>query len=1148
MKIHYAVQIDTENTTVPDNTAYGFVGGIFRWITSATGYPGTAPYPTNEDTTDNTHKWFSNWLLKDGMSDPMRKIDITESGDYGTISSFNFKIRNDLLLWKWIGTEGIYLTNRKVDLFIVLDDVFYPIWSGVISNNPYDETDYEFVCVDLFQKVHKMIPPKVVDKTLFPDSKSDVQGDAVPVTFGDVKYSKLKTVTNDSQTQVLAYNGLFDYKPVEVIATAATEYLTHTEIDPGTGEITSYATLSLYTPSKEFQEDELKDMYVFVASGGGDPDTDIMNKISGNSATVNYITLITIETPFEYITDEVFNWKYAYDPFNGDAYTQIPSLTTVDLVGFISIICPEWQTFEHVDCSYNGQGSNEIVVGVASITSGTIDVYADTQALANKIGTIPITATGTVNKIRRFTISLNRRLTSNDQKLIFHFYNGLGKKNGNDVTGFHFFYPTHNKSNKDTWWFSIVKMNSIHILSNSPIVDVYKKDGNIQLYRWNSTTKEMDNVSNLVLDYKENTTSVSRYPQLELYNSSITKDGSIRYLEPLVTTAWKVSIPDGRSYIRYGIDKTIHSYLDEKRYDTNSLADKSNYTAVVIYCQNWNTYEIDIDLAFPMEYIKEKFDKIYFGLDFSVRKQGALAPASRFFVHLDCYDTYGNTVIMDDPDEERDNTREPVYKDKIVYPLQTNETIAAEYDIMMLPKEYYKGSENLVPGLEPNMWSATAVDDSDPDNVETKPFKNMMELPSDLIDKIRAGTATNTIRLRLTVTSDIGDQPAVIAGLQRLNITCSLRQCGFVGVRSVSAISDDFYVRLKGETDDGEETNTVYKTFKHILENYDGIPSDEINYNNLPITRSNWPSGRQLTDRKLSFEYLKELASHSFVGIYPDRNGRRCLKSWRDDTTVKATFDETTIVRDSIQDWQKTKVVDLYNEFRLWYDFNPATGKFDASLSILNVDKNYYVDPITGITGAYGFPAYTIMTGYTNNQYEAWKDYAGGINANSYADAKPLWLSANESWNRSSAIQPAPDRLSKLYWYSNTNEFNTLENKGASTSDSAYKFLTNLVEWTTRQKDVVNFQIPMSTTNVTRELLDYINFSDAIYTDDTTRPGWITGVKFNIKKDTIGIEATLDPENQIIQNIIDERGQLYTTSQHDESGDRDEQVNDGQNR
>lgn len=1141
MKIHYAVQINTENTTVPDNTSYGFVGGVFRFITSATGYPGTAPYPKNEDTSDNTYKWFSNWLLKNGMTDPMRKIDISESGDYGTISSFNFKIRNDLLLWKWIATEGIYLTNRKVDLFIVLDDVFYPIWSGVISNNPYDETDYEFVCVDLFQKVHKMIPPKVVDKTMFPDSKSDVQGDAIPVTFGDVKYSKLQTVSNDSVPQILAYNSLFDYKPVEVLATAATEYISSTETDPDTGVVTNITQLSLYTPGKEFIEDELKNMYVFVATGGGDPDTDIMNKIVANNPTSDDTTLLTLESPFEYIDETTFNWKYAYDPLNGTGFTIKRSLSTVDLGGFISIVCPEWQTFENINCNNNRMGCNEIVVGVASITSGTIDVFIDSQ-YGDKIGSIAIPATGTVNKVRGFTISLNRRLTNANQTLVFHFYNGLGRdKKGNDVTGFHYFYPTHNKSNKDTWWFSVVKMNSVHILSNNNVADIYKEGGNIQLYRWNTTTKTMDNVSNLVIDYKENTTSVSRYPQLELYNSNITKDGSIRYLVPLVTTAWKVAIPDGRSYIRYGIDKKEHSYWDEKRNDTNSLADKSNYTAVVVYCQNRNTYEIDVNLAFPMEYVKEEFDKIYFGLDFSIRKQDALAPASRFFIHLDCYDTYGNIVIMDDPDEERDNTREPVYKDKIVYPLDASKTIAPEYDIMMLPNEYYKGSENLVPGLEPNMWSATAVDDSDPDNVETKPFKNMMELPSDLIDKIRAGTATNTIRLRLTVTSDIAET-------QKLNITCSLRQAGFVGVKSVSAISDDFYVRLKGETDGGAETNTVYRTFKHILENYDGIPSDMINYNNLPITRSNWPSGRQLTDRKLSFEYLKELASHSFVGIYPDRTGRRCLKSWRDDTVLKATFDETTIVRDSIQDWQKTKVVDLYNEFKLWYDFNPATGKFDASLSISNVDKNYYVDPITGITGAYGFPVPTIITGYEDSLYEAWKDYAGGINANSYADAKPLWLSANESWNRSSAIQPVPDRLSKLYWYSNTNDFNNLENKGASTSDSAYKFLTNLVEWTTRQKDVVSFQIPVSTTNIVRELLDYINFSDAIYTDDTTRPGWITGVKFNIKKDTIGIEATLEPENQIIQNIIDERGQLYTTSQHDESGDRDEQVNDGQNR
>ena len=40
----------------------------------------------------------------------------------------------------------------------------------------------------------------------------------------------------------------------------------------------------------------------------------------------------------------------------------------------------------------------------------------------------------------------------------------------------------------------------------------------------------------------------------------------------------------------------------------------------------------------------------------------------------------------------------------------------------------------------------------------------------------------------------------------------------------------------------------------------------------------------------------------------------------------------------------------------------------------------------------------------------------------------------------------------------------------------------------------------------------------------------------------------LQPEDEIIDNLIIERGQLLNDDTHDESGDRDDQVRDSQNR
>jgi hypothetical protein len=64
----------------------------------------------------------------------------------------------------------------------------------------------------------------------------------------------------------------------------------------------------------------------------------------------------------------------------------------------------------------------------------------------------------------------------------------------------------------------------------------------------------------------------------------------------------------------------------------------------------------------------------------------------------------------------------------------------------------------------------------------------------------------------------------------------------------------------------------------------------------------------------------------------------------------------------------------------------------------------------------------------------------------------------------------------------------------------------------------------MSSTNLTLELLDYIKFSDAIYTANTQRPGWINYVEVDTKNDQIVIEATLNPAELAFDAVIIERG------------------------
>jgi hypothetical protein len=120
----------------------------------------------------------------------------------------------------------------------------------------------------------------------------------------------------------------------------------------------------------------------------------------------------------------------------------------------------------------------------------------------------------------------------------------------------------------------------------------------------------------------------------------------------------------------------------------------------------------------------------------------------------------------------------------------------------------------------------------------------------------------------------------------------------------------------------------------------------------------------------------------------------------------------------------------------------------------------------------------------------------------------------------------APDSVSQLNWYADSSVVTATSSPGVSVDDSAYKFLNELCEWCTRQKETVTYKLPMSSTNLALELLDYIKFSDAIYTLNTQRPGWVTYIEVDTKNDQIILETTLNPVELAFDRVIIERGKF----------------------
>ena len=221
-------------------------------------------------------------------------------------------------------------------------------------------------------------------------------------------------------------------------------------------------------------------------------------------------------------------------------------------------------------------------------------------------------------------------------------------------------------------------------------------------------------------------------------------------------------------------------------------------------------------------------------------------------------------------------------------------------------------------------------------------------------------TITNTGTAYSTGLMNMAVLPANSLNPQYADIFLKIKQIGFVSQKVVNTGNKQLFTEVKGETvgnDNSTFTNTVHTAFKHILEDYDKIPTTLIDYGNLSTTRGlaasdPWYIGRQLTDRKNSIDYIKELCQQSYVGYFISRLGKHTFSAWRQNTTPVATHTQNDpILRDSITNFGKTDISEVFNDMNISYNWNPGLGKFDKSIIITHVDNQDPGATVTTRTG-----------------------------------------------------------------------------------------------------------------------------------------------------------------------------------------------------
>jgi len=1007
--ISYAIDLVTDSTV--SSAEFGLTNGTFHWVTGRPGYDGSPTYPTYEAGGDNTNVYYEGIIALDKIGNPSRQIDLTLSGEYGTVSNFSFSLVNYNKFFEFVQANSIYMVGRSITFYTVIDGIFYQTWKGLVGNMPYNETNFTISCIDEYRKIHKPIPPNDIQLTGSNSPGELSIGQAQPVAIGNVAFAKL--------------------------------YLT--------GSKPVYQTL-------------VKDYYA-LSYGQIGYQTNAIIPIQNNIITAS---------PVEYNTCA----GISVDSTNINLFTNNVSFVKNDMSGMYLTAC----------------SGDAAPTGELFYITGNED--------SSQIGTYP---NGTMTRLH-----LQGRVAS---ALDFNTLWAYTQPN------------TSPWVKKDLWWFKVLDIETTLTLSDSSI-QKFELDsaGRPYLYTYDDKNKKYDRVDNIITQLDTTTAAVKvlskdidEQGNLRYYYGIVPSDIQLYTVAPIYDYKYYANSPTSGGGFRslmpgsfaYKIGDSIN-YVGLSTESTKVLRDRDGMTSLqIIFPRNKGIkFEFYIESLFPRDQIGNDFDDLWIGADFAIDA----IPWSFYYtlaIETTLLDVYG--VPM-----------EPESNNILEYPA-SSVLFSTTQDIYFgLPDVYYagKGDPANPHGLHyytlVDLWNRTDNDE----NANPVRYRDYMRLGSDYVSKIREGSISPTVRQKFTITS--------VSGAPLSDTTCIIYEVGYTGLKQIQFADGNLYGRISGGVcSDGSPSSDVYHAFKLLLETYDKIPQALLDYGNLPATRSTWsPVGRQITERKNSYEYLTELCRDSYTAMFPTRDGKRKLTAWRDQTNIDVAFDQTSIIRNSIESYERTNPSQVYNDFICKYGYSGAENNFLRSLVLTKTDQS-------------NFP---LSTG-------TWTTYVAGLDPHLYADASALWAQAHLSYQIINYIRQNPTETQELNWYTDNALFQNTAFTGASTTDPAFRYLVELVNWTSLQKESLQFSIPLTSANIKRELCDKITFSDSFYTDSSARNGWITGLEIDVKKNVINVDALLVPPEMEAQNAdvvaINERGvPLNDGYTIDENGTRTDQVDE----
>jgi hypothetical protein len=372
-------------------------------------------------------------------------------------------------------------------------------------------------------------------------------------------------------------------------------------------------------------------------------------------------------------------------------------------------------------------------------------------------------------------------------------------------------------------------------------------------------------------------------------------------------------------------------------------------------------------------------------------------------------------------------------------------------------------------------------------------------------------------------------------------------------------------------------TTLYFKAIDSTNENYEAVIKELSGSSSSLPNRSKWYVGNQVTDEENTFNIVTTLCKQGFIAGFTDRNGAVILRDYIGATSNISTHDNDIIIGNSLKGFGLSNISKCYNEFTVKFhsvdnDFKKELGVYfvDADAFPENDDKyqpnknnsgsvtirrtgaeldcfpfpsavwddlpevgdlmrivtdDYFVEgtylELDGISRVFSITSTDIdeelyiinmdlIEYYNEENTPLWQTYVVGIN--SYSDAKDLWTLAHQSWLINKRIRKAPKDRTELKWAVDLDTFYNTDSYD-ETIEYAQSYFKLLVEWTTRQKLQVSYDLPITTDTVKLNIVDNVLFNDAIILPNPAEygDGWITSISVDPNKDVVKCGITFEP-------------------------------------